>query len=130
MKMTAMLGSRRLSCALSAAGSPEISFREVSCDLLPESVTYAVCRLFSRSESLCRTSVPESYACRLTGGRDRRPRRRQIVLPAGLAELPGVWARVSFQVGPEGVTITGVTLSRRFPFSGRDGAGSRSRSAG
>lgn len=97
-------------------GAQQLHFRSAyPCDLCPEALVYAVCRFLSCMPSLLNPLAEESCRMRFSKGKGRRPVRRRFTAPALLLELPGVWAVVDLLVGPETITVTGLTLSPEFP---------------
>lgn len=125
MKMVNGTGYNAAACQIAAA--KEFTFTAlVPCDLEPEAVSYAVCRFFYRSRSLCRTYVMESCALRFAKGKARKTRHYRCVIPAPLMELPGNWVKVNFAVDAVGVTIRRAALLWSYP----EGAEIRRRTPG
>jgi len=77
-------------------------------DMCTEAVIYAVCRLFTKSTSLCREYVTESYYMRLAKGKGRRAKNHRCIVPAFLAELDGELIQIDFSVDVVGVTIQSI----------------------
>lgn len=116
MKMVSRTPSCSIMCQIEAA--KDFRFRSgVSCDLLPESIGYAVCRFLQATPALRHSLVLESYRLRLAKGKERRTHRRSFVAPAALLELPGGWVQVRLTVTPIGVTVTEVRLCEEYPQS-------------
>lgn len=81
-------------------------------ELCPEAVAYAVCRLFTKSVSLRKAYVPESYRMRLASGKGRKTKRHRCVIPACLAEIDGELLQIDFSVDCTGVTVQKVKALR------------------
>ena len=103
-----------LSCKISAHKNMEIHC-EVLCDLEPDTVYYAISRFFTKDTSVCHSYVKESYQMRLAKGKGRKAKHHRCILPALLAELPGMWVQVYFMVDAEGVIIQRIQLLERYP---------------
>ena len=97
MKMT----YKNLMCEVNTNSAMKTSIGEFDA----ETVSYAVCRLFAKSEKFCREYVTESYYMRLAKGKARRARKHRCVVPAFLAELDGELLQIDFTVDVVGVTI-------------------------
>lgn len=93
-----------LECQLKARSGLEAAIG----DLCSEAVIYAACRLFSRSESLCREYVTASYRMRLASGKGRKSRNCRCVIPGFLAEIDSDFLQISFTVDSTGVTIQSI----------------------
>ena len=108
MKMT----YRGLECRIKARPDLNAAIGE----LCSEAVVYGVSRLMSKSESVCREYVCESYRMRLATGKGRRSKRHSCVIPAFLAEIDGELLRIDLTVDGSGVTIQNI---RELKFSPR-----------
>lgn len=83
-------------------------------ELCPDAVSYAVCRLFAKTPSLCREYAMESCRMRFASGRGRKSRKCKCVLPAILAQIDAELLEIEFCVNGTGVLITAVRTAR-FP---------------
>ena len=100
---------------LSAA--PNMRFRsEVPCSLGMEAVRYAVCRFISHTPRLMRYYAAQSCKLRYeTSRKARKPKRFRCLARASLLELPAAWALLQIQVDPDGITVTGLELTKQRP---------------
>lgn len=114
MKMTYGTGWSAVSCQIAADPNLRVENR-LSPSLEPDTIRYAVCRFFVKTQSLCHTYTWESYRLRLARGKARRPRRHSCAVPGPLMELPAGWVQIRFQVDPSGVTIRQITLTADYP---------------
>ena len=89
----------------------------VRCDLEPDTVRYAVRRLFTRCAALRGDCIARSWQLRVATGRARRSRRVRYLLRAAMLELPGAWARLTVFIDAAGVTVQQLELLDTLPAS-------------
>lgn len=110
MKMTYSAGT----CEITTA--QEFFFHsEVPCNLEPDTIRYAVCRVFQKNRTLRRHGVYQSWQMRVSGAHARKRCRHTYLVPAALMELPGSWAQMTALVDGTGVTVECLELLREFP---------------
>ena len=115
MKMTTSRFESAITVELTAA--PDLRIRsEVPCDLCPEALGYAACRFLAHTPRLARYYAARSCELRFgSSRRDRKPQYFRVLARAALLELPGGWAALRLRVDPDGITVTGLELTRARP---------------
>ncbi|MCD8085000.1 MAG: hypothetical protein LUF28_01480 [Clostridiales bacterium] len=82
-------------------------------------VQYAVRRYLKRNNRLLAKLVRESYAIRLSSGRNSsRPRRLVCVTHAKDMELPGNWVEMKLLIDAKGITVRKLRILPDYPAQG------------
>lgn len=114
MIMQATYGYRTLTCEVKADKSISIHTAH-PVNLHDDTISYAVQRFLSKSKSVCKQYVRESYEMRVSKGRGKKQKRFQVIAPAALADLGYGWLVIDICVTATGVTVKRIALLDRYP---------------
>ena len=115
MKMLYQNSVKRLACEVGTTDTCMVNRRSgtMGYDLADDSLRYAVCRLFMRSERLTKRYTKESYELRFA--RRKVYNKYKCIVPSAAAEIEGGWLQIFFTVDREGVKIKHITMLDYYP---------------
>lgn len=103
-----------LACEMSVSEKFSFSSQQI-CEYDKDTVSYAVQRIFRKSQHLSRACTYESWQYRLMTGRTRKSRKVMFVVPAIIMELPGSWVQLCGTINAKGVEIDTVRILNQYP---------------
>ena len=80
-----------------------------------DTVAYAVERFFATSPRFLRECTVDSFLCRVAKGKKNKRYPVSYRIRAREMQLPGLWIRVSGEMGPAGVTVKRVEVLDALP---------------